>query len=72
MAWPGHEYVLGTSATQSGIIANLPSGEWKVVQYDVVAMKSKVLAERASGEFRFDSPESRAVLVHFQRAGARR
>ncbi len=67
LAWPEHEYVIGTSGRHAGIVANLPSGEWKVVHYDVVAMNSKVLSERASGEFRFDSPESRAVLFHFQR-----
>ena len=67
MAWPGHEYVLGTDAATSGVVANLPPGQWTVTRHDVIAKTSQVLADKASGRFNFDTPDSRAVLFHFRR-----
>jgi hypothetical protein len=68
LSWPGREYVLGTDAARSGIVANLPPGQWTVARHDVVAKASQVLAERVSGRFTFDAPGSRAVLFHFKRS----
>ena len=67
MAWKSREYVLGTNAAKSGLIANLGDGSWTVTSHDVMAKRSQVLATDASGRFNFDSPGSRAVLFHFQR-----
>jgi len=69
MASPdGGEVVLGTREPTKGIVANLPKGAWRIVRYDVVAMRGQVLAERAKGRFTFAAPASRAVLFHFRRA----
>jgi hypothetical protein len=67
MAWEGNEYVLGTNRKRQGIVARLPRGQWTVVQHDVINKASEKLSEHATGEFTFISPESRAVLFHFQR-----
>jgi hypothetical protein len=67
MAWPGREIALGTKAAHEGIVAKLPPGRWRVQQFDAVAMKHAVLAEAATGRFRFDAPASRAVLTHLER-----
>ena len=67
MAWPGHEYVLGTNKAHQGAVANLPPGTWTVTCYDVVARKARVVNTAAVGRFDFDTPASRAVLYHFQR-----
>ncbi len=69
LAWPGNEFVLGTNRSQRGITARLPGGKWTVTQYDVISMKTNVLSTSAAGDFRFDAPESRAVLFHFKQAG---
>jgi hypothetical protein len=67
MSWPGREYVLGTSQAHEGVIAELPEGTWTITRYDVIAKETTTLSESASGRFTFDSPDSRAVLYHFQR-----
>ncbi len=67
MAWPGQEYVLGTNKAHKGMVAKLPGGVWTVTQYDVIAKKVTTLSKDAAGQFTFDAPDSRAVLVHFQR-----
>jgi hypothetical protein len=67
MACPGHEYVLGTDAATSGIVANLPPGQWAVTRHDVIAKASQLLADKASGRYIFNAPDSRAVLFHFRR-----
>ena len=67
MAWPGNQYVLGTNRIREGIVAQLPDGMWSVTRFDVVNKEELVLAEKAKGMFRFDSPESRAVLFFFQK-----
>lgn len=66
LAWPGHEYLLGTNQARDGLVARLPKGCWRVVRYDIIAKKRVVLAESARGRFRFSAPASRAVLFHFQ------
>jgi hypothetical protein len=38
-----------------------------VVQVDLLAQTTRELAGDASGEFTFDTPDSRAVLTHFRR-----
>jgi hypothetical protein len=67
MAWDGREYVLGANTERVGIVANLPPGEWTVDQYDIVDKSLKRLSNNARGKFKFDSPNSRAVLFHFKR-----
>ncbi len=67
LSWPGHEYLLGTDAAHSGIVANLPAGEWTVTRYDVLAKSKAPLATDARGRMKFNSPGSRAVLFHFKR-----
>ncbi|KPK48106.1 MAG: hypothetical protein AMK72_07500 [Planctomycetes bacterium SM23_25] len=69
MAWPGNEFVLGTSGVQEGLAANLPAGPWEVRRFDVIAMKEEVLARGARGRFTFAAPASRAVLFHFKKVG---
>lgn len=66
MAWPGHEYVLGTNEAHQGLTAQLPSGSWKVTRYDMINKVETTLSENAVGRFVFDSPGSRAVLFHFK------
>lgn len=67
LAWPEHEYVLGTDRERSGIVANLPEGTWSIQRHDIMSQKSVTLADQASGRFVFDSPDSRSVLFHFSR-----
>lgn len=67
ISWAGHEYILGTNRPHNGIVANLPPGEWTVTRYDVVAKEATKLSETAKGRFMFNSPDSRAVLLHFMR-----
>jgi len=67
LAWPDHEYVLGTDAAKSGIVANLGSGHWIVTRHDVIGKESLVLAKDATGRFAFDAPACRAVLFHFRK-----
>ncbi|HUS92278.1 MAG TPA: DUF5060 domain-containing protein [Phycisphaerae bacterium] len=69
LADPGREYALGTNAAAKGIRARLPEGTWRVVQLDLFTKTSRTLTEKASGEFTFDTPDSRAVLTHFARPG---
>jgi hypothetical protein len=67
LAWPGHEYVLGTNKAHKNIIANLPSGTWKVIRYDIINKKAVTLTKTARSSFSFDSPKSRAILFHFKK-----
>ena len=69
LAWPGHEYVLGTDQARAGIVADLPPGTWTVRRYDVMAREVTTLSETAEGRFTFDAPDSRAVLFHFGKNG---
>jgi len=66
LADAGREYVLGTNAA-AGLRAKLPRGAWRVVQLDLFSRRQRTLAERAAGTFRFEAPDSRAVLTHFRR-----
>jgi hypothetical protein len=65
LAWPEHEYVLGTNSARSGLVANLPPGRWTVIRHDIIAKKSTNLARDAARRFTFDAPASRAVMFHF-------
>jgi hypothetical protein len=67
LAWPGHEYVLGTNKARINIVANLPDGTWAIKRYDIINKKEKTLNESASGRFTFDATGSRAVMFHFKR-----
>jgi hypothetical protein len=67
LAWPGHEYALGTDEAHAAIVAQLPHGRWTVRRYDVMAHEATTLSEAAEGRFVFDAPASRAVLFHFLR-----
>lgn len=66
MSWEDHEYVLGTDKA-STIKANLPAGNWRVTSYDAAASKQRIISKKATGNFEFDVPDSRATLVHFAR-----
>jgi arylsulfatase A-like enzyme len=65
MAWPGHEYVLGTNRAAE-VVAQLPAGAWTVRQFDVIAREMQILTKAASGRFTLRTPDSRAVLYHFR------
>ena len=67
LAWPGHEYVLGTNKGRKNIVANLPDGAWTIKRYDIISKREQTLSESASGSFTFDAPESRVVMFHFKR-----
>ena len=67
LAWPGHEYVLGTDKARGGLVADLPPGTWTVRRYDVMSREATTLSAEAEGRFTFDAPDSRAVLFHFVR-----
>lgn len=63
----GDEYVLGTNSRRTDVRARLGAGQWQVTLLDPIAMASTELDREASGEFRFDTPESSAALFHFRR-----
>lgn len=67
LIWPGHEYVLGSNQGKKEIQARLPDGYWWVTQYDIILMNERILSTSASGLFRFDVPDSRAVITHFKK-----
>jgi len=67
LAWPGHEYVLGTNKAHRNIVANLPEGTWTIKRYDIISKEEETLSESASGSFTFDAPDSRTVMFHFKR-----
>ncbi|MBN2091378.1 DUF5060 domain-containing protein [candidate division KSB1 bacterium] len=67
LEWPGQEYVLGTNQAQNGIIARLPAGSWQIKQFDLMKMEEKFLSGQWTDHFKFNSPDSRAVLFHFKR-----
>ena len=67
LAWPDHEYVLGTNRARTDLRAELPTGRWEVTCYDAIAKDHKRLASEVSVTFEFDSPKSRAAFVHFKR-----
>jgi hypothetical protein len=67
LEWPGHEYVLGTDQADRRCQADLPAGQWRVTRHDAIAMQTVVLSSAASGTFSFDTPGSRAVLLHFKK-----
>lgn len=67
LAWPGHEYVLGTSKARKGIVANLPEGVWTITRYDIINKQGETLSQTANGLFAFDAPDSRAVMFHFNK-----
>jgi len=67
LARPGAEYVLGSNARADGIVFRPSQGAWRIVQLDIMALRTTVLAERAEAPFRFSTPASRAAMTHFQR-----
>ena len=67
LAWPGREYVLGTSKSHKNIIVNLPAGTWMVRRYDIINKKTKTVSKTARSNFTFEAPNSRAVLFHFKK-----
>ncbi|HUQ69921.1 MAG TPA: DUF5060 domain-containing protein [Planctomycetaceae bacterium] len=66
LAWPDREYCLGTNKAAK-IIVELPTGVWTVRQFDAVACQAATLTDKATGRFSVNSPDSRAVLIHFRR-----
>jgi hypothetical protein len=69
LAWSGNEYILGTGKAREGIVANLPAGQWDVVQYNIITKEAKPLGRAVSGKYTFAAPESRAVIFHFKKSG---
>lgn len=67
LVWAGEEMVLGAEGERHGLAVTLPPGRWRVTCYDAMARTQAVLAAAAEGEVTFDTPASRAVLVHFKR-----
>ena len=67
LAWPGHEFVLGTNKARSDIVAKLPDGTWTVKRYDIICKEQKIFSESAKDSFTFKAPDSRAVMFHFKR-----
>ena len=67
LSWAGHEYVLGTNKAHKNIVANLPDGTWTIKRYDIISKEEETLSETARGSFKFDTPDSRAVMFHFKR-----
>jgi Domain of unknown function (DUF5060)/Protein of unknown function (DUF4038) len=67
MAWPDHEYVLGSDRIAK-VSVTLPSGEWDILRYDVIVQKESTVASRATGPITFVTPASRAVLFHIVKA----
>jgi hypothetical protein len=67
LAWPDHEYVLGTNKAHKNIIANLPAGTWMVNRYDIINKKAVTLTKTAHNSLSFDSHKSRAVVFHFKK-----
>jgi hypothetical protein len=67
LARPGVEFALGTDKAAK-VTADLPAGTWTVRRFDLIARKEETIAEKVSGKFAFDAPDSRAVLFHFRKA----
>jgi len=67
LAWSGHEYVLGTNKAHKQIVANLPGGTWTIKRYDIISKEEETLSKTARGRFKFDAPDSRAVMFHFKK-----
>jgi hypothetical protein len=67
LAWPGHEYVLGTNKEHKNIDAKLSDGTWTITRYNIISKKQKVLSKTAHGRFKFDAPKSRAIMFHFRK-----
>ena len=67
LAWPGHEYVLGTNGAGAGVQVNLPAGTWRVTRYDAVSQQGEIVKSDASGRLTLDVADSRAVLFHFRK-----
>jgi len=67
MAWPGHEYVLGTNRASRRVSVALPEGQWQVTRHDALGKQTEILSPAASGTFTFEVPGSRAVLFHFKK-----
>jgi hypothetical protein len=62
------EFVLGTNKPWKDISVNLPEGRWDVVLYDGIAKEMRTLVKNASGRATFDSPDSRAALIHVRKS----
>lgn len=69
LALAGQEYLLGTNRAGQ-LELELPPGEWKITQVDLVAIREQSLAAQARGKMMIALPSSRAVLTHFRLAGA--
>ena len=67
----GREYVLGSNRRVRRLRARLPDGAWRVTQVDLVARTTRTLRRRATGDFPFATPDSRAALTHFKRIADR-
>jgi len=68
LQWAGRQYLLASDKAQAEIVAQLPNGEWEVVQWDVVRQKETVLGKGIRGSYRFATPDSRAAITLFTRA----
>jgi len=69
LAWPGHEYVLGTNRPWTAIRVSPGPGRWELWCYDLLAKRRRLVAGGISGSVSFDAPRSRAALFHLKKTG---
>jgi hypothetical protein len=67
MQWDNEEFVIGTDKAKNGLVAKLKDHEYTVMQFDVINKTEKVIARDATGDYKFDVPDSRAVITFFKR-----
>ncbi len=67
LEWPQEQYLLFTD-TRSSVTVALPTGQWDVISYDVIAMTSTQLGLGLSGSIGIDTPDSVAAMVLVRRA----
>lgn len=69
MGWDSTQYVLGSNEARTNVVAELPPGEWRVDQFDLMAMESTTLATDAAGSYSFSTPNTVACMTVFTKDG---
>lgn len=67
MEWKGKEYILATDRKKDGMMVKLPEGKFSITLYDLINKKVKHLEKAASGKVVFNTPDSRACLIHVKK-----
>ncbi|MBD3376196.1 DUF5060 domain-containing protein [candidate division KSB1 bacterium] len=67
LEWRGNQYVLASNQKWQNISVRLPKGIWQIIQADLVAKTRQTLTMRATEEFKFDTPASRASMTIVKR-----